>query len=104
MSKWPWPQAEVDFFIDRATRVMEDHPQRHAVVRNFLISLALPDSSREPVRELRKWTRGRSQRRLRQAIEEADLHRIAVAAAGVPSRRGDIVQLRTKPSWWDVRQ
>lgn len=104
MSRWPWPEAEVEFFRMRAMRAMEGHPRSSQLVHRFLIRLAAhgePGSNR-PVKTLKTWIKKEPQTRLRRRIQALDVHELADREVGWPRRRGDIIQIRTKHSWWNT--
>lgn len=106
MSRWPWPEVEVEFFTTRALRAMEGHPRRRELVHVFLVHLAAhgePGSNR-PVRELKTWVKKEPQARLRYRIEHEDVRRLAEREVGWQQRRGDLVRIRAKSSWWDIRK
>jgi hypothetical protein len=98
---WPWPQHHVQWFLVRCRKALGEHPQRERIALRYLAHLATGD---EPIRDLAAWCRGQSLGRLRRRIEDADVLRLAEREAGMRKRRGDIIHLRTRPSWWDIRK
>lgn len=106
MPGWPWPDEEVKWFTARARRALDGHPRPGRLISAVLVHLATHDVGDGPVRNLSVWAKKYSLRRLREYIEAFDapgIRELAEAEAGVPRRRGDLVQLRTKATWWDIR-
>lgn len=105
MYRWPWPDSEVAWVVARARRAL-DRPRVDELIDAFLIHLATADFGDGPVRQLAAWVKRFSLNDLRrevESIEDKRLRALAEMEAGMPRRRGDIVRIRSKKSWWDVR-
>lgn len=106
MSRWPWPDTEVAWFMARSRRVMDGHPRRDRLIQTLMVHLATHDHGGGPVRDLAAWAKKHSTGRLREHIETfdaPDIRHFAETQAGAPRRRGDLIQIRSKPRWWDIR-
>lgn len=101
-----WDPAEVDRFVQRAAPIAaeviaEDSELHGTTARELVMSLlrriALtgnPHNGR-PVSDLTAWARGLRGRALRELL--------AGTAPDGPQRRGDIVTIRSKSRWHDLR-
>lgn len=106
MAKWPWPDGQVAWFLARARRAADTNPRREELAWKLLSRLA-SDLPGGPVQNLSAWTKRLSLVNLRELLESTDapaVRALAEREAGMPRRRGDIVRIRTLPSWWDLRE
>jgi hypothetical protein len=103
MYQWPWPAPEVDWFMARARRAV-DQPRADDLIEAFMVHLAV--GLEEPVENLAAWAKKYSLSGLRreiESVEDVGLRRLAEREAGMPKRRGDLIRIRSKQSWWDIR-
>lgn len=107
MRPWPWPTSEVTWFSTKAFKALKGHPRRRELIEPFLVILAtvgIDDSG--PVRSLSGWASRLDLPALARTIaatEDVYVRRFAEHEAGAMRRRGDLIHLRSKASWWDIR-
>lgn len=94
-----WSTAEIAYFIHRATDVAEEegHKDPRGLAHALLHRIAIDGEpgTQRPVHDLRRWTKRQSRNAIRAHLKKT-VH-------GGPQRRGDVVTIRTKPTWWDLR-
>jgi len=97
--------SEVEWFLARARRAL---PEQRAddLSTAFLVHLATVGIGGAPVENLAAWAKRCSLVHLRreiQSMQDSYIHGLAEAEAGMPKRRGDLIRVRSKLSWWDMR-